>query len=237
MCAKENRANEPYMQIWMPPQLNQLRWNHFIISTLFAHTNKLGDTRATAKQTQTASLQWAHVFVHIKPVNFFVVHCTQVGFPIIRLCVCFHRLHSHTVIILMEKHTPLTICHLLGLHSIPPQVNQSSATAQLYLWGAYEHHANQTKPNQTKWNVCSTYLINFKLIFAMLRPRTSQPHNLNWPLESRCVCNFISYLLMKLVFHIPHRLNFSKPKLFHLDSPGIFFFLYPAGEFKSKCDE
>lgn len=71
----------------------------------------------------------------------------------------------------------------------------------------------------------------------MLRPRTSQPHNLNWPLESRCVCNFISYLLMKLVFHIPRRLNFSKPKLFHLDSPGIFFFLYPAGEFKSKCDE
>lgn len=129
----------------------------------------------------------------------------------------------------MEKHTtyhlPLT------------QFTQHSTTSESIVQSPtlYLPH---TKPNQTKWNVCSTYLINFKLIFAVLRPRTSQPKP--FQLATRISMCLHIYFPFNNGAHISYSTPFAffKAKLFHsmisIVHKFLFFSVWPVNWIRSE---
>lgn len=120
-------------------------------------------------------------------------------FPLSVLYIGFHAHSNRTLAHCNQSYgkTPLATClatYALSLHNIPPQVNQ------------IQQPISHTTNPCFEWNVCFTYLINFKLIFAMLRPRTAV-ELATW--ISLCWQFYFLYLLNGFAFHIHFDRNFA----------------------------
>lgn len=133
-------------------------------------------------------------------------------FPLSVLYIGFHAHPNRTLAHCNQSYgkTPLATClatYALSLHNIPPQVNQ------------IQQPISHTTNPCFEWNVCFTYLINFKLIFALLRPRTAV-ELATW--ISLCWQFYFLYLLNGFAFHIHFDRNFCN-HIFHMKSKIHFF--------------